>query len=153
MSEEKEPSSLETDRLGRLAELAAALVTEVEELSADSGHQFVSLARRAQVNRRLIFFVITGGLLNIAITVVLAFTLIGQVNNTQRIDALTRRLDTAQTTQRQKALCPLYGVFLDSKSAAGRAAAPDPKKYDHAFKVIEDGYKVLECSQFLSGQG
>jgi hypothetical protein len=56
----------------------------------------------------------------------------------------------AQTTQRQKALCPLYQVFLDSKSPEGRAAAPDPLKYDHAFKVIQEGYDALECSDFIS---
>ena len=103
------------------------------------------------MNRRLIFFVIAGGALDILLTVVISFALAGMNANTERIDALTQRLDTAQTVQRQKALCPLYQIFLDSKSAAGRAAAPDPAKYDHAFVVIADGYKALECDQYITG--
>ena len=150
MSEEKEPAR-DQDRLDRLIELATGLIAEVDELSEDSGMQFVSLARRTKMNHRLIFFVIAGGILDLLLTVVISFALAGMNANTERIDALTQRLDTAQTTQRQKALCPLYQVFLDSKSAAGRAAAPDPAKYDHAFAVIADGYKVLECDQYITG--
>ena len=41
MSEEKEPVR-DQDRLDRLIELATGLVAEVDELSEDSGTQFVS---------------------------------------------------------------------------------------------------------------
>jgi hypothetical protein len=131
--------------------LAGALAIEVEELSEDSGQQLVSLTHRAKTNRRLAFISIAGGLLDVVLTVVIAFALAGMNSNTHRIDALTQRLDTAQTVQRQKALCPLYQVFLDSKSDKARAAAPDPAKYDHAFVVIKAGYKALECDAFITG--
>lgn len=139
------------DRTAQLITLAETLIAEVDELAKDSGTQFVSLAKRAQTNRRMITIVIVGGLLDLVLSVVMIFAMIGIQQNTNRIDALTQRLDTAQTTQRQKALCPLYQIFLDSKSAAGRAAAPDPKKYDHAFVVIQQGYDALECSQYITG--
>ncbi len=149
MSEEQIPPK--EDRQAHLIALATSLISEIDELGTKSGDQFVSLAKRAQTNRRLIFVVIAGGVLDLLLTIVLGFTVTGMVANTNRIDTLTQRLDTAQTTQRQKALCPLYQIFLDSKSPQGRKAAPDPKKYDHAFVVIADGYKALQCDQFITG--
>lgn len=138
-------------RQDQMIDLAQQLLGEIENLGNQTGDQFVSLAKRARTNRMLIVITITSVIIDLVITVVLALIGTGMQHNTDRIDALTKRLDTAQTTQRQKALCPLYQVFLDSKSAAGRKAAPDPEKYDHAFVVIADGYKVLNCDQFITG--
>ena len=148
MTTEKVPGK--DDRKTELAALAAQLIAEVDELSRDSGNQFVSLAKRARTNRLLIIATAASVLIDLVITVILAIIGAGMQQNTNRIDALTQRLDTAQTTQRQNALCPLYQIFLDSKSAAGRKAAPDPQKYDHAFTVIADGYKALDCDQFIT---
>jgi hypothetical protein len=139
------------DRKAELASLAAQLIDEVDDLSKNSGTQFVTLAKRARVNRMLIVATAGSVLIDLIITVVLTMVGVGWRHNTDRIDALAQRLDAAQTTQRQKALCPLYQIFLDSKSPQGRAASPDPKKYDHAFVVIKDGYRALECDQFITG--
>lgn len=139
------------ERTAELIALATQLISEVDELSKDSGTQFVSLARRARTNRTLIVITIGSVMIDLALTIVLSVIGVGMQHNTDRIDALTQRLDNAQTVQRQKALCPLYQIFLDSKSAAGRKAAPDPKKYDHAFVVIRQGYDALECDQYITG--
>lgn len=140
------PLDDQQDRIDQLLISANSLMEEVEELAAGSGRQFVNLARTAKINRRLIWFTIVGGIVQLFTVVVLAFTVIGVVENTQR-------LDTQQTTQRQRALCPLYGIFMDSKSPEGRAAAPDKEKYDHAFEVIAEGYAVLECDRYLKESG
>lgn len=139
------------DRLPELIGLATTLISEVETLAGDSGKQFVSLAQRARTNRMLILATAASVFIDLVLTVVLAVIGVGMQHNTDRIDTLTQRLDNSQTIQRQKALCPLYQIFLDSKSAAGRAAAPDPHKYDHAFVVIKQGYDALECSKYITG--
>jgi alpha-glucuronidase len=136
----------EAEKLDRLILAARELGQEVEELAAESGVQFVSLAKTARHNRIMIWGVVAGGILDILLTIALG--LFGF-----QLSSLTDQLNTTQTTQRQRALCPLYGVFLDSKSAAGRKAAPDPDKYDHAFEVIADGYRVLGCAEFLKSSG
>jgi hypothetical protein len=147
----EERTTPKVDRVGHLILLAETLIQEVDELAKDSGQQFVSLAKRARTNRLLIVGAIGSVVIELALTVVLTLIGINMQRNTDRIDALTQRLDLAQTVQRQKALCPLYQIFLDSKSAAGRKAAPDPEKYDHAFVVISDGYRVLDCDQYIKG--
>jgi hypothetical protein len=123
--------------------LAEALLGEAERLGQETGGQIVKLARTSRTNRRLIWMTVGGFALDIALTIAVA---IGAL----QIGTLTHRLDVAQTVQRQKALCPLYQVFLDSKSPAARKAAEDPIKYDHAFKVIQDGYDVLGCSAYIN---
>jgi type VI protein secretion system component VasK len=139
------------DRTAVLVTLAEQLINEIEGLAKDSGRQFVTLARRARTNRMLIMITIASVTIDLVLTAVLTLIGVSMQHNTDRIDALTQRLDTAQTVQRQKALCPLYQIFLDSKSTQGRAAAPDPKKYDHAFVVIADGYKALDCDRYITG--
>lgn len=149
MTEGNEPGKI--DRMAMLINLAEQLISEIETLAVDSGQQFVSLAKRARFNRMLITVTAASVLIDLIITVVLTLVGIGWQHNTDRIDQLSQRLDTQQTVQRQKALCPLYQIFLDSKSAAGRKAAPDPKKYDHAFVVIKEGYDALECDLYITG--
>lgn len=148
MTEKTEKSG--GDRREELITLAAQLINEVDELAEGSGKQFVSLARRARTNRMLILITIGSVIIDLVLSVVVIYVLAGMQRNTDRIDSLTARLDQAQTIQRQKALCPLYQIFLDSKSPQGRKAAPDPEKYDHAFVVIQQGYDALECDQFIT---
>lgn len=148
MTTEPEPES--QDRLTRLTELASEIIQELESLVTDSGNQFVSLAKRAQTNRRLIVVTIASLVLDVVLSVFLTLGIFQIKHNEHQISTLANRLDISQTVQRQKALCPLYQIFLDSESAAGRAAAPDPVKYDHAFTVIKDGYSVLGCSAFIT---
>lgn len=140
----------EPDRINRLTELAIEIIQELESLAEDSGTQFVNLARRSRSNRRLITAVIISVILDVTLSVFLTLALIQVRHNEHDINALTTRLDISQTVQRQKALCPLYQLFLDSKSATGRAAAPDPVKYDHSFEVIQTGYNALSCSDFIT---
>lgn len=147
--EEQTPGTM--DRTDELIVLANALIAEVDELAGDSGKQFVSLAQRARTNRLLIMATAASVAIDLALTVILTLLGIGMQHNTDRIDSLAQRLDQAQTVQRQKALCPLYQIFLDSKSPQGRAAAPDPQKYDHAFVVIRQGYDALDCDQYITG--
>jgi hypothetical protein len=115
-----------------------------------SGSQFVFLTRRARSNRRMIWAVAASVLLDIALSVVLGISLIQLSGNAHRISQLTDRLDTAQTTTRQKTLCPLYGLFLASENPKSRAAYPQgPAAYDKAYQVIKDGYAALSCSDFV----
>jgi hypothetical protein len=140
----------EKAELEALVEAAAGIQDRVQRLAADEGVQFETLAQKAHRNRMLATSAIVGVFISLLILTALAFVGVGMQRNTDRIDQLTQRLDAAQTTQRKKALCPLYQVFLDSKSPQGRAAAPDPQKYDHAFVVIQQGYDALHCSDFLT---
>ncbi|QES45279.1 hypothetical protein DEJ49_33615 [Streptomyces venezuelae] len=144
MTQEPEP-------LKRLTELATQLIEETKALSGESGKEFAKVSRRMRRTDRTVVLLIGSMLLDVAFTVLMGFGYVRVDGNTDRIDELTHRLDVSQSDTRQKALCPLYQLFRDSKSAAGRKAAPDPKAYDHAFEVIEDGYRVLDCKSFADG--
>lgn len=139
------------DRLTEIAALLPQLIDEVQTLGKDSGEQLVSLADRARSNRRLI----VGLAVSVAFDILLSVILLGfgfaLHNSNDAIDTLTDRLNTAQTTQRQKALCPLYTLFLAADTPAARAAAKDKAVFDHSFVVVRQGYDALECAQFNGG--
>lgn len=155
MSEETTPAKSPDPqaRVDRLISMALELTAEIEDLAKDSGKQFTSLAQASRKNRIMIWAMMCSLALDVVITVVLALVGITAVDNTNRIDSFAKDLQEQQTDQRRRALCPLYGIFLDSKSDQGREAAPDKAKYDHAFEVIEDGYTVLGCDAFLKESG
>lgn len=134
---------IDDDRLDEFIEAVRTFTEEAKSLSAAKDSRIVDLSKRARSNRRLIWVTIGSLILDVALTA--AITIGGL-----QISSLTHRLDVSQTETRQRALCPLYQVFLDSKSKAGRDAAPDPKKYDKAFEVIQDGYDALNCNDFIS---
>lgn len=140
-------------KLEDLLDLGTRLVSQIEAFTREGGTQFVSLAHRARTNRRAIWLLSTSFFLDLVLTVIMGFGWIQVAHNEHQISALTSRLDYSQTIQRQKALCPLYQLLLDQKSAAGRKAAPSTAAYDHAFRVIQDGYNALSCSAFISGDG
>jgi hypothetical protein len=147
-----EDATPDRDRLEELIRVGQSLLVEIQNFAKAGGQQFTALAGRARSNRRAIVALSVSLALDIALTVIMAIGWVQVTDNDDRIAALTERLDQAQTVQRQKALCPLYQLLLDSKSAASRAAAPDPKAYDHAFEVIQSGYDAFQCSVFIAGQ-
>lgn len=147
-------STPETDtQVQELITVGTRILEQIEEFTSSSGVQFVSLARRAQANRRAIWMIGVSVFLDVVLTVFMVFRQVQISHNETSISDLASRLDYSQTVQRQKALCPLYQLLLDQESAAGRAAASDPKAYDHAFQVIRSGYGVLSCSTYIKSAG
>lgn len=150
-----DPSQTDDDDQDRTAELiriGTQLLEEIQKFSREGGAQFVNLAHRARTNRRLITGLMISFFLVLVITASMVVMGLRVADNNTRISRLTDRLNTAQTVQRQKALCPLYQLLKDQRSPAGRKAAPDKDAYDHAFEVIDSGYLALGCQQFIAGQ-
>lgn len=150
-SDSGEPPS---DDLSRLTAAAEELVLNVNSLNKDAGRQLVTLTQRAKTNRQLIWALAASFLLDILLTIALGLGYVAVNDNSNRIGDVTGRLDQSQTVGRQRALCPLYQLFLDSKSDAARQRNPDgPEAYDKAFKTIEDGYNALMCDEFKKKDG
>jgi len=150
----------EPDRVEQLtawAEQAAALSREYVELAEVSGEQIVSLTERSDLNRRLIRkvrrtnrWLAASVAADIVLSVVLGLSLLQVENNANRIDQVTRRLNTSQTTTRRDTLCPLYTLLLAGDTPAARAAAKDKAAFDRSAAVIRQGYAALDCQQFAT---
>lgn len=129
--------------IAALTEAAHTLINKIDQLDRGTGSQLLALTKRSKLNRNLLILMAVAGVVTLALT---AAVVVGY----QRTDDLAHRLDVAQTTQRQKALCPLYGLFLSSRNDKSRAAYPQgAQAYDRAFGIIQDGYDVLECASFI----
>lgn len=138
------------DRLTRLAEAAAALAGDYAELAEASGQQFVFLTRRARSNRRMILGLVVSVALDIVLSVSMILVVVQVRHNEGATAAVTHRLDVAQTTTRQRTLCPLYSLLLASDTPAARAASKDQAVFDHSFAVIREGYAALNCAEFVA---
>lgn len=139
------------DHVVALAEQAQVLAQKYAELAKDNGRELVSLRRRARANRRMIWALSVSLGLDLVLSAVLVVVSLHSASNTDRLNALTHRLDVSQTTTRTKTLCPLYTLLLSTDTLAAREAAPDKTAYAHAVMVIRDGYSALGCSQFTPG--
>lgn len=131
-----------------LGEKVSSLKQAVTEATAVRD-ELISLRHTGHLNRVFIVSVFCGLILDVSLTAVLSIVLVGQVDNTNRIDSMTNRLDQAQTVQKSAALCPLYQLFLGLKTPAGRAAAisrgTSGEVWDKEFEVIQQGYDALSC--------
>lgn len=143
----------DNDDVSRLANLAAALTVEVNDLADGTKSNVAELGRQTVKTRKVMWGLAASIAIDLALTAVLTLGLV-QVNTNQNdINQLTDRLDNAQSVQRQKGLCPLYALFYDltdtkEERAAGRAQSKDPKQYDQQIKVIQKGYENLKCAEF-----
>lgn len=140
-------------RNGDVAALTRAandLIEEIEALNRASGTTLVDLAQRSRRNRRLILATAVGLVLDVALTVAMAIGWAGIARNNHRIDQVNTRLDNAQTTQRAKALCPLYRVLLDGERFTPPNLSPEQTQARaNAFKVIHAGFDALNCKEVI----
>jgi hypothetical protein len=142
-----EPETAE-QRSIRLAAAATALVAELEEFSDDAGVQFVTLAKRAQQNRVLIWIGLVLVALGIGLSVVVGLTVLQVQDNSRTNSELTHRLDVSQTVTRKNTLCPLYILLRAGDTKAARDASKDKAAFDKSYMVINQGYAALNCQEF-----
>jgi hypothetical protein len=131
-----------------LVRVGQAVLAEIGSLAEDSGNQFVSLAKRARTNRRMIFWVAVSVAVDIVLSAIIGVGWLQIHANDVRVTQLTDRLNTSQTTTRRDTLCPLYSLLLAGDTAAARAAATDKAAFDRSVVVIKNGYDALDCQQF-----
>lgn len=128
----------DADRFERVAVDLTAMVSGLREDMA-----------KAQLVRDDLAKLTQSGKLTRMIVVVLAIVLVGvlSVGAVQFINV--RTLNNVVTVQRDSALCPLYQLFLNSDTPAGRAAAErrgdDLVQRDKAFLTIRQSYTALNC--------
>jgi hypothetical protein len=73
-----------------------------------------------------------------------------------RSETNSDNIQEIQDRTSNEVLCPLYEVFLDSVENAppqaadndrdGKTTEAEQEQYDHAVKVIQDGYRTLDCN-------
>lgn len=140
------------DDMDRLADAANDLNSTLNRLNRETGSALQGLSRVARTNRRAIIALAVSLAVDVALTVVLGGMWSRQQHNTERLNALTARLDYSQTVQRQKVLCPLYTLLIASEKTEPPGLTEDQRTQRAAsFKVIHDGYDVLDCLSFIKG--
>lgn len=143
------PDYSNRNKLDALSEKADELVTEINRLSTGTGRQLEGVEKKQRRNAKIGLLVLLSFVIDVVVTVVVGFTVFETSSNTDKVDKITQRLDYQQTVTRKKVLCPLYQIFVDSKSAEARKTyVKGPKEYDRIFGIIQDSYNTIECAKF-----
>ncbi len=141
-------TSSNSDKLDILTDTANDLVSEVNKLNEGTGKSVAGLSTRIRRNQRVQAVVIASFVLDLILTVVLALNVSHTQTNADQLHAITDRLDYNANVQRKQVLCPLYKLFVDSRSDAGRKAYPKgPKEYDRLFGILQGSYNALQCDK------
>lgn len=128
--------------------IAQELVAQVSRLSHDSAEQYVQVAKVAKRARFLSMLTAVSIILLALLMAGLGFGMAELNQNSDNINLLAKEVQAKQKLTEEEALCPLYNLFLISKSPERRAQHPaGPKAYDEAFEVIQDGYDALGCKK------
>jgi hypothetical protein len=139
------------DSIEELTQKAVELLAQVERLGDGTGASLVKLTQETRRTRHIVLAMIASFVLDIMLTVFLTLGFVSLHDTDKQVNKVTDRLDNAQTVQRQKALCPLYQIFVEADTPQNRAAAPDKSRYDKNFTIIRQGYDALKCSEFKGG--
>lgn len=135
------------NKLDDLTEQAGELVAQINHLNAGTGVEVEGLNKKVRRSQKMMILIGVSLVANLVLTVTVAFTVRSTVENTDKVDTVTQRLDYQQDVTRKQVLCPLYQIFVDSKTEQGRQAYPKgPKAYDENFAIIEKSYNVIQCA-------
>lgn len=127
----------------RLIAKADQLIVAMEAIANQSGIKVAALEVRQKKQRRFVAGLAAAFVLIFGLTIAIILVGLGVQHQADEI-ANVQEKTTAEV------LCPLYQQFINADTPRARqaaeAAGQDLKVRDHAFKVIRDGYRALECS-------
>jgi len=121
-----------------LASQAKLLTERVAELALSVDQ----LDRRTTRSERVTAGVVFGLLLDLVLSIAVAFVLSNLFQTNDRLEAAIER--EAQT--RQEVLCPLYGLIVGAYNPTSRPEGPQRDEYVRNFQVIMDSYPKLSCA-------
>lgn len=129
------------EQLDKLRSDADALTTAVNSLNVTAQQ----ITRRTRRSETVILALVVSFILDIALT---TFVVIGL----NRLDSTTTAVQATQANGlvvRQKVLCPLYQLFLNSYSVKVRDSPTlnprGPAWYDNAYATLRSGNQLLNC--------
>jgi hypothetical protein len=134
------------EQLERISRQAKEMAGQVEALGTNVGAGVAGLKKRTGRHSKVLWLLAGSFLLDILLTVVIAIIGAQVVGN-------ARKLENVQEVAANEALCPLYGVFIQSAEAPlpraqGESDAAYAKRVegrDAAILIIKHGYEALEC--------
>jgi len=101
-----------------------------------------NLNRRTNKTERNTILVALGLAVDLVLSIAVAVLVTSQISVAGDLQSAIAR----ETSTRQNALCPLYGLLLGSYNPDSRAEGPARDQYNKTFQVMRDGYDSLDCA-------
>lgn len=125
-------------------EARVALVTQAQALADTVGvlaSAVDNLNKRTGKTERTTIFVALGLAVDLVLSVAVAVLVWSQISVYGDVQTAIAR----ESSTRQEALCPLYGLLLGSYNPASRAEGTARDQYNEAFRVMRIAYDTLDC--------
>ena len=100
-----------------------------------------NLNRRTNKTEKTTILVALGLAVDLVLSIAVAVLVWSQITVSSDLQAAIAR----ETSTRQDALCPLYGLLLGSYNPTSRAEGPARDQYNEAFQVMRAAYNSLDC--------
>ena len=114
-----------------LADTVGVLAGAVDNLNA-----------RTNRTERTTILVALGLAIDLVLSIAVAVLVWSQISVSTDLQVAIAR----ESSTRQDALCPLYGLLLGSYNPESRAAGPARDQYNQAFVTLRNGYDSLDCA-------
>lgn len=127
-----------------LSQRAEGLTTAVGELSA----AVTELAANQTRMKRVIYWTVSGLLLDLILTVVVSVLFSNQRETSDQIAHANSRIEEVQQRTSDEVLCPLYTVLLafEPRSTTSPTLTEEERQSRlQAYEVVRRGYTVLGC--------
>jgi hypothetical protein len=119
------------ESVDRLGDIGKELVGAVRSLEGRT--------KRSEIGLAISYVLIV---VDVLLSIFLVVSLVNQSDATRQLQQVQQ--NGAQV--RQQVLCPLYQLLVSSYSTRARDAYPQgAAAYDHAFAVLRDSTKILNC--------
>lgn len=101
-----------------------------------------NLNRRTNKTERNTILVALGLGVDLVLSIAVAVLVTSQISVAGDLQSAIAR----ETSTRQDALCPLYGLLLGSYNPTSRAEGAARDQYNKAFQVMQAAYNSLDCA-------
>jgi hypothetical protein len=100
------------------------------------------LNTRTNKTERTTIWVALGLAVDLVLSVAVAVLVSAQISVASDVQLAVAR----ESSTRQDALCPLYGLLLGSYNPSTRAEGTARDQYNQAFQVMRNAYNTLDCT-------
>lgn len=130
MTDRPDPTNLSRDAK-ELTDIVGKLAIAVDQLRP----------RMAKTERNTVLVAF-----GLALDLILSIAVAVLISNLFGINGQLQTAIVRESTTREQALCPLYGLLLGSYNPSSRAEGPARDAYNRTFVTLRDGYVSLDCA-------
>jgi hypothetical protein len=129
-----------------LTNAALALTEQVSALNKEATATLGNLTTNVRKTKRIMKALFVSLIVDVCLTLLGGVLVIRQNDTINNVQALTDRINTAQSTTRKDNFCPLYQAFLDAREFAPVPTDPAAVAFqEKVYAKFQERYDAIGC--------